>query len=157
VIEDAVPVITYEKFTSSTKNKWKGSSESIQQLLIDSNPLKGGVHRVKFKAENDPGGFTVIGITANRNMGSSYTNAIALAGNGYSGTNNMGTWDTTLQWAINQEVEFTLDCSTGKLCATNLSTSTKATFTFSNKDELANNSYFFSFSVWNSYEYSILS
>jgi len=68
-IEEPIPVITNDKLKSSSKNKWKGETDSINQLIIDTNPLRGGVHTMKFKSENDPGGFTVIGITKNKNMG----------------------------------------------------------------------------------------
>jgi len=45
-----------------TNNKFKSNS-STQQVTLDHNPIRSGIHRTKFKSINDPGGYTVIGIT----------------------------------------------------------------------------------------------
>jgi len=65
-------------FTISN-NKFK-SNNSTQQITLDHNPIRTGIHRTRFKSVNDQGGYTVIGITDGE-YGSAYTNAVALAGN----------------------------------------------------------------------------
>jgi len=74
-------------------------------------------------------------------VGAVYNEAIALAGNTYSGANNRGSWSKTLKWKANEIVEFTTNAEDNSFKVKNVETGDFAQFNFTDANELKDNEY----------------
>jgi len=101
-----------DEITTKSENEiktWKNQSGSMKQLLC-KQLIKSGVHEMQVKSISDNGGFTVIGITDDKQT--DYYNCIGMAGNSFT-TNHkvkkIGTWSGKMQWGKNDLLSFKVD------------------------------------------------
>lgn len=63
-------------------NKFYADSTSIEQLLLSHNPIRTGIHRVRFRSINDSDGRAFIGISDGYQEQKEYNNIIGHSANG---------------------------------------------------------------------------
>jgi len=83
---ESIDFLNEEKLTTTQDDDsclkvWNNKSGSMLQLL-SSNIITEGTHSVTLQSVNDPGGYTVIGISDKET--SDYYSSVSLAGNGFS-------------------------------------------------------------------------